>query len=318
MRQYMVKRVLQLIPTLFGASIVIFFIFALAPGDYIDADMTLSPERAAELKAIYGLDKPILERYIIWLGHALRGDLGFSLQYQQPVMTVLKEYIVNSFLIAGVSFVLTWAIAVVIGVFSATRQYSWYDSLITLAVFAAMSFPSFFLGLLMIKWFAVDLGWLPIGGKLDTGSQSTGLAYAFEVARHMALPVTVLTMLSVGSLTRHFRANMIDVIKQDFVRTARAKGLKERVVIYKHALRNALLPAITLLGLELPGLFSGAIITERIFTWPGVGYIHMEAISNRDYTLLMGFTMFLALLTVIGNLLADWLYGAADPRIRLR
>lgn len=318
MRQYMVKRVLQLIPTLFGASIVIFFIFALAPGDYIDADMTLSPERAAELKAIYGLDKPILERYIIWLGHALRGDLGFSLQYQQPVMIVLKEYIVNSFLIAGVSFVLTWAIAVVIGVFSATRQYSWYDSLITLAVFAAMSFPSFFLGLLMIKWFAVDLGWLPIGGKLDTGSQSTGLAYAFEVARHMALPVTVLTMLSVGSLTRHFRANMIDVIKQDFVRTARAKGLKERVVIYKHALRNALLPAITLLGLELPGLFSGAIITERIFTWPGVGYIHMEAISNRDYTLLMGFTMFLALLTVIGNLLADWLYGAADPRIRLR
>lgn len=318
MRTYMVKRILHLIPTLIGASLIIFFIFALAPGDYIDSDVTLTPERAAELKAIYGLDKPMWQRYFIWLGNALHGDFGFSLQYQQPVMTVLKEYVVNSFLIASVSLVLTWIIAVFIGVFSATKQYSWYDSLITLAVFGAMSFPSFFIGLLMIKWFAVDLGWLPIGGILDTGSQTTGLARVWELVRHMILPTTVLTMLSVGSLTRHFRANMIDVIKQDFVRTARAKGLKERTVIYKHALRNALLPAITLLGLELPGLFSGAIITERIFTWPGVGYIHMEAISNRDYTVLMGFTMFLALLTVVGNLLADWLYAAADPRIRLK
>lgn len=317
MRGYMVKRLLHLIPTLFGASIVIFFIFALAPGDYIDSDVNLTPERAAELKALFGLDKPVLERYLIWLCNALRGDLGYSLQYQQPVMAVLKEYMLNSFLIASVSLILTWIIAVLVGVFSATRQYSWYDSLITLAVFGAMSFPSFFIGLLMIKWFAVDLGWLPIGGLQDTGSQSTGFAYLAEVARHMVLPVTVLTMLSVGSLTRHFRANMIDVIKQDFVRTARAKGLKEKTVVYKHALRNALLPAITLLGLELPGLFSGAIITERIFTWPGVGYIHMEAITNRDYTILMGFTMFLALLTVVGNLLADWLYAAADPRIRL-
>ncbi|UUZ79029.1 ABC transporter permease [Paenibacillus sp. P26] len=317
MRGYMVKRSLHLIPTLFGASIVIFFIFALAPGDYIDSDVNLTPERAAELKALFGLDKPVLERYLIWLCNALRGDLGYSLQYQRPVMAVLKEYMLNSFLIASVSLILTWIIAVLVGVFSATRQYSWYDSLITLAVFGAMSFPSFFIGLLMIKWFAVDLGWSPIGGLQDTGSQSTGFAYLAEVARHMVLPVTVLTMLSVGSLTRHFRANMIDVIKQDFVRTARAKGLKEKTVVYKHALRNAPLPAITLLGLEPPGLFSGAIITERIFTWPGVGYIHMEAITNRDYTILMGFTMFLALLTVVGNLLADWLYAAADPRIRL-
>ncbi|UUZ94859.1 ABC transporter permease [Paenibacillus sp. P25] len=269
MRGYMVKRSLHLIPTLFGASIVIFFIFALAPGDYIDSDVNLTPERAAELKALFGLDKPVLERYLIWLCNALRGDLGYSLQYQRPVMAVLKEYMLNSFLIASVSLILTWIIAVLVGVFSATRQYSWYDSLITLAVFGAMSFPSFFIGLLMIKWFAVDLGWSPIGGLQDTGSQSTGFAYLAEVARHMVLPVTVLTMLSVGSLTRHFRANMIDVIKQDFVRTARAKGLKEKTVVYKHALRNALLPAITLLGLEPPGLFSGAIITERIFTWPG-------------------------------------------------
>lgn len=318
MRQYMTKRILYLIPTLFGASIVIFFIFALAPGDFLDSDLSLTPERAAELRALYGLDRPILERYFIWLGNALKGDFGYSLQYQQPVGALLKEYVWNSFLIAAVSLVLTWTIAVAVGVFSAVRQYSWYDSLITLGVFAAMSFPPFFIGLLLIKVFAVDLGWLPIGGMTNTGSQSTGFAYVWEVAEHMILPTTVLTMLSVGSLTRHFRANMIDVIRLDFVRTARAKGLKEKTVVYKHALRNALLPAITLFGLELPGLFSGAIITERIFNWPGVGNMHMEAIAHRDYTVLMGFTLFLTFLTVLGNLLADWLYAVADPRIRYK
>ncbi|MBA2939494.1 ABC transporter permease [Paenibacillus sp. CGMCC 1.16610] len=318
MRAYMMKRVLHLIPTLVGASLVIFFIFALAPGDFIDSDINLTPERALELKALYGFDKPLFERYFIWLGNALRGDFGYSLQYQQPVMKVLGEYIWNSFLIAGASLIMTWIIALLAGVISAVKMYTWYDSLVTFGVFALMSFPSFFLGLLMVKFFAVDLGWLPIGGMLNTGSEATGWAYAWEVLNHMLLPATVMTLLSVGSLTRHFRTNMIDVIKQDFVRTARAKGLKERVVVFKHALRNALLPAITLLGLELPGLFSGAIITEKVFTWPGVGYIHMEAITNRDYTLLMGFTMFLAIITVLGNLLADWLYATADPRIRMK
>lgn len=318
MKRYILRRLFQLIPTLFGASILIFFLFALTPGDFVDSNPRLTPERAIELKALYGLDKPALGRYFVWLGNIFKGNLGFSLQHQEPVTTLLNQYMWNSFLIALVSLILTWLIAIMIGVLSAAKQYSWFDSLVTLGVFAAMSFPSFFIGLLLIKFFAVDLPIFPVGGMFNTGSESVGLARVWEVARHMVLPVIVLTMLSVGSLTRYFRTSMLDVIRQDFIRTARAKGLKERVVVFKHALRNASLPAITLLGFELPGLFAGAIITEKIFNWPGIGNIHLEALAIRDYPVLMGFTMFLAILTVLGNLIADILYAVADPRVRLK
>ncbi|ATO51605.1 MULTISPECIES: ABC transporter permease [Brevibacillus] len=318
MKTYMFKRLMIMIPTLIGSSLLIFFLFALTPGDYVDTNPKLSPERKIELKALYGLDKPIIERYFVWAGNVLQGDLGYSLQYQQPVTTILGQYIWSSFLIAFTSTTLTWIIAISIGVFSATRQYSLFDSLVTIGVFAAMALPAFFVGLLAIKIFAVDLALLPPGGILTTGSNATGMAYVIEVAKHMILPVTVLTMLSVGSLTRYFRTNILEVIRQDFIRTARAKGLKEKVITYKHALRNALLPAITLLGFELPALFGGAIITEKIFNWPGVGQVYMQALSLRDYPLLMGFTMFIALLTIISNLLADLLYGVVDPRVRLK
>jgi peptide/nickel transport system permease protein len=318
MTSYIVRRLLYMILTLLGASVLIFALYALTPGDFVDSNPKLTEERKMELKAMYGLDKPVMERYFIWLGNAIRGDFGYSLQYQQPVASLLGQYIWNSFLIAAVSTVFIWLIAIVIGIVSATRQYSWFDSLVTVGAFAAMSFPSFFAGLLIIKFFAVDLGWFPPGGMLTTGSSVTGLAYLWEVLHHMFLPVVVLTMLGVGSLTRYFRTNMLEVIRQDFIRTARAKGLKEKVVVYKHALRNALLPAITLLGFELPALFGGAIITEKIFNWPGVGQLYMQAFSVRDYPLLMGFTMFLAILTVVGNLIADLLYGVADPRVRLK
>jgi peptide/nickel transport system permease protein len=318
MRQYVIRRIFGMIPTLLGASIIIFFVFAMVPGDFVDTNPKLTAERAHELKVLYGLDQPIWHRYLTWLWNLLHGDFGLSLQYQEPVTSVLNHYIWNSFLIAIVTLILTWTIAFIIGVVSATRQYSLFDGLVTLGVFAAMSFPSFFVGLLLIKFFAVDLKWFPVGGMINTGSELTGWAHMWEVVHHMILPVVVLTMLSIGSLTRYFRTNMLEVIRQDFVRTARAKGLKEKVVVYKHALRNALLPAITLLGFELPGLFAGAIITEQIFNWPGVGHIHLEALAARDYPVLMGFTMFLAILTVLGNLFADLLYGFADPRVRLK
>lgn len=314
----MLKRILYLIPTLIGASVLIFFLYSLVPGNFVDSDPNLTTERKAELYALYGFDQPEIERYFIWIGNLVQGDLGYSLQFQRPVMEVLGNYIWSSFFVALASLILTWLIAVIIGVVSATKQYSFFDSFITIIVFAAMATPSFFLGLILIKFLAVDLGWFPAGGMITTGSSLTGWDYVKDVAEHMILPVLVLTMLGVGGLTRYFRTNMLEVIKQDFVRTARAKGLKERVVIYKHALRNALLPAITLFAFELPALFSGAIITEQIFNWPGIGAIYMQAFTVRDYPLLMGFTMFIALLTVISNLLADILYGVADPRVRLK
>ncbi|GGE85765.1 ABC transporter permease [Priestia taiwanensis] len=318
MKQFVVRRFLQMIPTLFGVSIIIFFLFALVPGDFLDSNLKLTPERAAELRALYGLDKPIIERYFTWLGGVLKGDFGYSLQYQESVTSLLGKYIWNSFILAIVTLVLTWTIALVIGIVTATKQYSWFDGVVTLFVFVAMAFPSFFFALLMIKVFSVDFAWLPIGGMTDTGSTATGFAYFLDVAEHMILPVLVLTLLGVGSLTRYFRTSMIDVVHQNFIRTARAKGLKERTVIYKHALKNAILPAITLLSFELPGLFAGAIIAEKIFSWPGVGSMYLGALEFRDYPVLMGFTMFLAILTILSNFLADILYAVADPRIRLK
>lgn len=283
-----------MIPTLLGTSVVIFFLFALLPGDYIDSNPKITPQRAAELRELYGLNKPIVERYFHWLGNALQGDFGFSLQYQEPVTSLLNKFIWNSFSVAIIALFFIWLIALIIGVFSATKQHSLFDKLVTIGIFAAMSFPSFFIGLFLIKVFAVDLKLLPIGGMIDVGSNSTGFAYVIEVAKHMVLPVFILTLLGVGSLTRYFRTSMLEVVRQDYIRTARAKGLKEKTVIYKHALKNAILPAITLLAFELPGLFSGAIIIEQIFNWPGIGGIQLEALNFRDYTVLMAFTMFLS------------------------
>lgn len=318
MKTFILRRLLLMVPMLFGASALIFFVFALTPGDFIDGYMNLTAQRAAELKALYGLDRPVVERYFDWLGGLLTGDLGFSLQYQIPVATLLNQYIWNSFLLGGVALILYWSLSLFVGVTAAVRPYSWYDRVVTLAVFAAMSFPVFFLCLLLIKWFAVDLRWLPVGGMTSTGSETTGWDRLVEVGKHMVLPVLVLTALQAGSLTRYIRAGMLETLSMDFVRTARAKGLRERTVVFKHALRNALLPVITLLAIELPGLFSGAIITEKIFNWPGAGHIQIDTLAARDYPVLMGFTMFLAALTILGNLLADVAYAAADPRVRLR
>ncbi|MDH6369524.1 diguanylate cyclase [Paenibacillus sp. VTT E-133280] len=317
MSAYLSKRLLYMVIILFAASLLIFCLYASTPGDFITGNIKLTAERKAELREIYGLNKPMLERYGVWMKNALHGDFGYSLAQQKPVLQLFNDYIWNSFLLAAVSTFLTWVIAVIIGVISAYKQYSWFDTLVMIAIFAAMSLPSFFIGLFLIKILAVDLKWLPPGGIITTGSNATGLAYFKEIVMHMTLPVVVMTLLGLGSLTRYFRSNMIDVLKQDYIRTARAKGLRERKVLFTHALRNALLPAITLVGFELPALFGGSLIIEKIFNWPGIGQLYMQSFGLRDYPLLMGFTMFIAILTVIGTLLSDVLYRIADPRVRL-
>lgn len=302
---------------LVGVSLIVFALFALMPGDYYSSNRQLTPARLAELRELRGLDQPVMLRYLTWLGNAVQGDFGFSLVYNRPVTEVIAPLIWNSFLVAFASFVLTWIIASVTGVLAATKQYSWFDRFVTVMLFASLSIPSFFLGLLLIKFFAVDLQWLPAGSMLDTASTSTGIARVLEIARHMALPVAILTFLGTGSLTRYFRTGMLEQLRADFVRTARAKGLSERAVVFSHALRNALLPAITLLAFELPALFSGAIITEQIFNWPGIGRIQLESVQTRDYDVVMTITIFLAVLTIVGSFLADILYALADPRVRL-
>ncbi|WP_028545966.1 ABC transporter permease [Paenibacillus taiwanensis] len=317
MSTYLMRRLMYMILILLGASLLIFLLYAMMPGDFVTNNFKLPAERKAELREIYGLNKPVLERYMNWMNNAFHGNFGFSLSQQKPVLTLFNDYIWNSFLLAITSTFFTWLLAVVIGVVAAYKQYSWFDTMVMIFIFAAMSIPSFFIGLFLIKIMAVDLKWLPPGGMLVTGSNATGMEYIKEVVHHMFLPVVVMTLLGVGSLTRYFRSNMLDVIRQDFIRTARAKGMKERVVLYRHALRNAMLPAITLIGFELPGLFGGSLIIEKIFNWPGIGQLYMQSFTVRDYPLLMGFTMFIAILTVIGTLISDILYHVADPRVKL-
>lgn len=306
-----------MIALLLAISIIIFVLFAIMPGDFYSSNMRLSPERLAQLRAAAGLDKPIWQRYLIWLGNTLHGNLGYSMQYNEPVTHVMNTYMWNSFLVAVITLVLSWTLAVIIGVYSATHQYSLFDRIVTVLVFVSLSFPSFFIGLMMIKIFAVDLKILPTGGMFNTGSESTGFARILEVAHHLIMPVVILTFLSTGSLTRYFRSGMIDVLRADFIRTARARGIKEHAIVFRHALRNALLPMITMLAFELPGLFSGAIITEQVFNWPGIGHVQLDSVTARDYQLMMTITMFLAALTILGNFLADIGYKLADPRIRL-
>ncbi|MBU3146240.1 ABC transporter permease [Clostridium sp. CF012] len=320
MRQYITRRLLQMIPVLIGVSIVIFLIVQLAPGDALTGKMDkgLTAERKQELRHQMGLDLRLDKQYLRWAGGVIQGDFGESTNFKQPVGKVMNTYIWNSFLLAVLSLILSVLISIPIGVVSATKQYSKFDGFFTVFALIGISMPSFFFGMLLIKIFAVDLAILPVTGMTTAGNVSTGLSYGLDVARHMLLPLIVLTLGSVAGLMRYTRSSMLEVIRQDYIRTARAKGLKEKVVIYRHALRNGMIPVITLLGFWLPGLFSGAFITETIFGWPGIGPIAIGAVSNRDYPLLMGINILLAALTLFGNLIADVTYAVVDPRIRLK
>ena len=320
MLQYTVKRILKMIPTLLIISILLFKVIDLAPGNFLDTKVNpnMTVEKLEQLEAVYGFDKPFGERYVNWLKKAVKGDFDESLKLRQPVSEIIKDYAWNSFVLAGTAFLLSILIAIPLGIVCATKQYSLADKATTILTFVSISLPSFLLGLMLINAFSLKIKLFPIGGMTTAGSNLTGAAYYKDVLIHMVLPVVSLTILQAGSLIRYVRTAMLEVINQDYIRTARAKGLKEKVVIYKHALRNGLIPVITYIGMSLPGLFAGALITETIFVWPGIGRIGYEAILNRDYTLLMGFNMFLAVLTLMGNLLSDILYAVVDPRIKLK
>jgi len=310
-----------MIPIIIGVSIIIFFIISLVPGNFIDAKAStahMTKEQIIHLKELYGIDDPIYIRYFNWIKGAIHGDFADSFAHQKPVSTVISTYVWNSFSIAIVAFILQLLIAIPIGIISATKQYSKTDYFFTVFALIGISLPSFFMGYVLIKTFAVDLKILPLGGLSSPGSNYNGLEFLIDRFRHMILPSIVLALLGIGSMMRYTRTAVLEIIKQDYIRTARAKGLSEKVVIYKHALRNALIPIVTLIGLSLPGLFSGAIITESIFGIPGIGRIALDAVSKRDYPLLMGFSMFVAVLTLLGNLLSDILYASVDPRVKLK
>jgi peptide/nickel transport system permease protein len=322
MKEYIIRRLLQYIPILIVTALIIFTIVALIPGDYIDSVASSNPkytaEKIAALKAKYGFDKPILQRFLIWIGNALKLDFGESLSYQRPVTEVISYFMWNSFYLAAIAFLLEIVIAIPIGIISATRQYSKLDFTVTAFSMIGLSMPSFFLGLLLKKIFCIDLQLLPLAGMRTVGVQYTGFVAFWDVFKHMLLPVVVLALQGMGSWMLYTRSSMLDVIKQDYIRTARAKGLSERVVIYKHALRNAMIPIVNLLGMSIPGLFTGAIITEQVFAYPGVGKAAVDALSKRDYMFVVGFNLFAALMLFLGNLLSDIAMAMVDPRIKLK
>ncbi|MCL4454080.1 MAG: ABC transporter permease [Deinococcus sp.] len=331
---YTMRRLLQMVPLLFAASVVIYTLLALQPGDPLDElrrnNPRITQEQLEALKRSYGLDQPIYVRYFKWLGRAVRGDLGYSRDYGIPAAEfIFKQRLPNTLLLSGVALLLALLVAIPVGIFSAVRQYSTADYAITFLSFMGFSMPIFFLGILLLYLFAVAIpenisGFprLPTGGVPDLlwSDVRSGNAGLFQFigrwAWHLILPVTALSLIQMAAWTRFMRASLLEVMNQDFVRTARAKGLDERVVLYKHALRNALIPIVTIVGLAVPGIFGGATITETIFSWPGMGRAIFDALVAKDYNVAMASLAFLALLTALFNLIADLLYAVVDPRIR--
>ncbi|ALC82771.1 MULTISPECIES: ABC transporter permease [Bacillus] len=314
MFQYIVRRTLIAIPVLLGVTIFNFLIVNMAPGDpvemYINPDAT---EQDIQIKReALGLNDPIYVQYWHWLINVFKGDFGNSFTTYEPVMGMIAERIGPTLLLMGFSLVIAYLIAIPIGIISATKQYSWTDYLTTTFSFLGISIPHFFLGLGAIYVFALIFQVLPTGG-MNTLGGSGGFMDTFL---HMLLPGLVLGTGIAGSMVRYVRSSMLEVLGQDYLRTARAKGVKEFVVTNKHALRNALIPIITIVGMDIPLLIGGAVVTEQIFQWPGLGQLTIQSIGSRDYPTLMAVNLLAAFAVLFSNLLADVLYSVADPRIK--
>lgn len=321
MTRFLIRRLIQTIPLLLGISILAFLIIRLAPGDptsvYIDPNKPPpSAEDMARLRADLGLDDPLPVQYAQWLGNALDGNLGFSLSGRRPVTDEIGERLPNTALLGLTSLLLTVLVSIPVGIVSAVYRYSLLDYVITFLSFVGLSVPGFVVALFLIQIFAVELGWLPSTGMRNVREQFEGFDAVQDVARHLILPTIALSAASVARWARYQRSSLLDVLSHDYIRTARAKGMRERRVLRVHALRNALLPMITLAGLSIPQLVSGAFIVEYVFGWPGMGRLAVNAALRRDYPVIMGVTMISAIFIVLGNFLADMMYHWADPRIR--
>jgi peptide/nickel transport system permease protein len=314
--RFLVRRLAEIVVVLVVMAFVIYALIGLMPGDPVDlmisADPRVTAEDAARLRALYGLDRPLVERFASWAAAALSGELGYSRLYAQPVLDALLPRLVNTTLLMGLSFVLALAIAFPVGIAAARRPGSALDEAVNLLCFAGISVPPFWLALLLILLFAVRLGWLPASGVATVGGGGLG-----DRAIHLVLPVLTLTLASIGSYTRFIRASLIEVMRQDFIRTARAKGAGERQVVLGHAMRNALVPVVTVIALSFGGLFSGALITETMFAYPGMGKLIFDAVMGNDYNLALAGLLFGTLVTLLANLGADLAYVALDPRITL-
>ncbi|WP_374713051.1 ABC transporter permease [Symbiobacterium terraclitae] len=319
MAGFVVRRLAQLLPMLLGASLLIFAVIRLAPGDPYSGliDPRMDPVKVAELRQRHCLDCPLPQQYWRWLSNALRGDLGTSIRFRVPVAELIGDRLGPSLALGVTAESIALLAGIPFGILAAVRRGTWVDTAVTAVALGGLAIPAFFFGLLLLRWLSLGgLQILPSAGFTTPGTQLTGLPLILDAARHLILPATALGVTSIAGLMSHVRAALLEVLQQDYLRTARAKGLPERVVLYKHALRNALIPVVTLLGLNLPGILGGAIITESIFLWPGIGRLTYTALLERDYPVLMALNLMFAGLTLLGSLLADIGYAAVDPRVR--
>lgn len=322
MLRYVVRRMLHAVPLLIGISLVSFLVIHSAPGGPVEMATDLNPKATAEyrqrLAEYYGLDKPLHVQYLQWLGRMATLDFGRSFSRDgRQVWDKIAERIPVTLGINVLSLALILLVAVPVGVYSAVRKDSWFDRVSTVTVFTGYAVPAFWLALLLMILFGVRLGWLPISGLVSLEHESMTLAgKVWDRTRHLLLPVFVSAFTGVAGFSRYMRSNMLEVIRQDYIASAKAKGLPERKVVFRHALRNALLPVITILGLSVPGLLGGSVIFESIFAIPGLGQLFYQGVMSRDYPLVMGSLVIGAFLTLFGNLLADVGYALADPRIK--
>ena len=319
MGRYLLRRLLIAVPSLLGISIVLFTVLALAPGDpfgELASNPAVPPEVRAALRAQFGMDDPVLERYFHWLAAMLHGDWGFSFVSRVDVDSLIWQRLPATLLVIGSSQILALLIALPVGVYAATRPYSLFDQIANTLAFIGFSLPTFFTGLLFILLFSIHLDWLPFVYRSDLSA--TGFSWWWEEFRQAIMPVAVLGMFQGASWTRYVRSAVLDVIRLDYVATARAKGLREGKVVLKHVVRNALIPVVTLVALQMPTIFGGAIITEQIFRVPGIGSLLISSILANDTPVIMAVTFVFACLVILFNLFADLLYGWLDPRIAYR
>ena len=319
MGKYLIRRLLIAIPSLIGISLVLFTVLALAPGDPFEELATnpnVPPEVRENLRKQFGLDDPVMVRYVRWFGSMAKGDWGFSFSSRVDVDDLIMQRIPVTLVVIGSSQLLALLIAIPIGVFAATRPYSIFDQIANTFAFIGFSLPTFFTGLLFILLFSIKLDWLPFVFRADISE--TGWMWWWTHFKQSIMPITVLGLFQGASWTRYVRSSVLDVVRLDYVTTARSKGLAERTVIVKHALRNALIPVVTLVALQMPAIFGGAIVTEQIFRVPGIGSLLISAILANDTPVIMAVTFVFACLVIFFNLVADVLYGWLDPRISYR
>jgi len=318
---YIARRFSQMLILLVGISLVSFAIMHIAPGDPVDlmTDRLATAEEKARISAIYGFDQPIHVQYVIWASQVLQGNLGRSFVTGEKVLDMITARLPATLFLNFLTLIIIYALSIPIGIISAVKQYSWFDHIVTFYAFLGQSMPQFWLSLLLLYYVGLRFPFIQTAGMSSYGvTVATEGLWAVIVDRtsYLILPLTVVSFGNLASITRYMRASMLDVINQDYVRTAKAKGLSQRKVILKHAFRNALLPLVTMLGFELPILFSGSVIIETIFAWPGVGLLSWNAVMQRDYQVIMAFNLLGASMMVLGSFIADMLYLAVDPRIK--